>query len=273
MKKRALLIALLLIAAVPAFAAIQYEFRQSVRSEVQSVQSSDTSGIGLIDGDRSRIEYREGSAAPGTYLLTDPLQDMLFVVDPKQKSYIAVDLNSALTSIGQGKIEITDFKKSLVKLEDHPTIAGYPTDHYRLVTSYDAAMVIGELKIKQGVVTTIDKWTTSAFGDVAEMMLATGAGRTGDPSIDQLIDAETTAVKGFTLRQLTTIVTTIKDLPRQARSVVKVQPTRKQSSEFLVTSAKIVNAEPSLFKVPPGYRKVDQDHATAAVNLNLQPAQ
>jgi hypothetical protein len=134
-------------------------------------------------------------------------------------------------------------------------------------------MVIGELKIKQGVVTTIDKWTTSAFGDVAEMMLATGSGRTGDPSIDQLIDAETTAVKGFTLRQLTTIVTTIKDLPRQARSVVKVQPTRKQSSEFLVTSAKIVNADPSLFKVPAGYRKVDQDRATAAVNLNMQPAQ
>lgn len=273
MKKQTLLSAIVLIAAVPAFAAVEYEFRQSVRSEVQSVPSSDTAGKGTIDGDRSRLEFRGEANEPGPYMITDPLRNARYFVDPHDKTYVAVDLDSALSSIGQRRLEISNFKKELVKLEDHPTIAGYPTDHYRLVTTYDAAMSIGDLRIRQGVVTTMDKWTTSAFGDVGEMMLAAGTPRTGNPTIDQLIDAETSAVKGFTLRQLTTIVTTVKDLPREARSVVKVQPTRKQSSEFLVTSAKIVNADPSLFKVPADYRKVDPDRATPAVNLGMQPAQ
>jgi hypothetical protein len=273
MKKRALLIAIVLFAAVPAFAAIEYEFRQSVRSEVQSVPSSDAAGRGIIDGDRSRLEFRGETNALGPYMITDPLRKVRYFVDPDEKTYVAIDLDAALSSIGQRRLEISDFKKELVKLEDHPTIAGYPTDHYRLVTSYDAAMTIGDLRIRQGVVTTMDKWTTSAFGDVGEMLLAAGTPRTGNPTIDQLIDAEITAVKGFTLRQLTTIVTTVKDLPREARSVVKVQPTRKQSSEFLVIAAKIVNADPSLFKVPADYRKVDPGDATPVVNLSMQPAQ
>ena len=58
MKKNLPAIALLLLAmtAPAASAAIQYEFRQTTTSDVESIPSTDCVGRAIIDGDRSRIE-------------------------------------------------------------------------------------------------------------------------------------------------------------------------------------------------------------------------
>src|SRR3954452_22031410 len=72
MKKNLPLIALLLlvVTASSASAAIQYEFRQTTSSDLDTIPSTDCAGRAIIDGDRSRIEFVTGNAYPsGTYLI------------------------------------------------------------------------------------------------------------------------------------------------------------------------------------------------------------
>src|SRR5947209_2444564 len=72
MKKNLPLIALLLlvVTASSAPAAIQYEFRQTTSSDLDTIPSTDCAGRAIIDGDRSRIEFVTGNAyPPGTYLI------------------------------------------------------------------------------------------------------------------------------------------------------------------------------------------------------------
>lgn len=262
----------LLFAAASSFAAIEYEFRQMVRSDVQSVGSGDVYGKGVIDGDRSRIEFRSQDQKTTRYTISDGIRQVMLVVDPASKTYMEAPLEEVFKSLGGNRIEITNFKKEVTKLDDHPTIAGYPTDHYRLVTSYDATLTVGDLKLRQLVQTTIDKWVTSAFGDIGEMFLASSSMQTGNPAVDQLIEAETANVKGFALRQLMTVVTTSKDLPHDSRSVVKIKPTRRQSTEFLVSAVRLVTVDPAVFTVPADFKRVTPGElAAGSVGiLNMQ---
>src|SRR3954470_4442492 len=72
MKKNLPLIALflLVVTASSAPAAIQYEFRQTTSSDLDTIPSTDCAGRAIIDGDRSRIEFVTGNAYPaGTYLI------------------------------------------------------------------------------------------------------------------------------------------------------------------------------------------------------------
>src|SRR3954452_15481252 len=72
MKKNLPLIALflLVVTASSASAAIQYEFRQTTSSDLDTIPSTDCAGRAIIDGDRSRIEFVTGNAYPsGTYLI------------------------------------------------------------------------------------------------------------------------------------------------------------------------------------------------------------
>src|SRR5205814_6621174 len=94
------------------------------------------------------------------------------------------------------------------RLDDHPVFAGVPTDHYRLTLNYDITLMMGTIVLRQNVHTTVDKWTTVMFGDVSETFLANSSVRTGNPKLDEIIQLETTKIKGFPLRETTQIVTT-----------------------------------------------------------------
>ena len=65
-------------------------------------------------------------------------------------------------------------------MADQVNIAGFPTEHYRMVMSYDITVAFGSMPLTQTVKTTIDKWTTNAFGDVGDTFLASGALHTGN---------------------------------------------------------------------------------------------
>ena len=264
MKKNLPAIALLLlvITAPAASAAIQYEFRQSSSSDLESMPASDCVGRAIIDGDRSRVEFLSGNTyPPGTYIISTNGSRIMTFVDPSKKSFVEVNAASVATAIGARKISVTNKKIDLTKLPDQTMVAGFPTEHYRLVMSYDITVNFGTLPLTQTVNTTIDKWTTNAFGDVGDTFLASGALRTGNPDLDDLMSAENSNIKGFALKQTVNVTTINNRVPQNSASELKVNRTVTQTRELTVTSIQpAASISAATFIVPVTFHKAGPIH-------------
>ncbi len=280
MKKNLLAIALLLlvVTAPAASAAIQYEFRQTTSSDLESIPSTDCAGRAIIDGDRSRVEFVSGNAYPtGTYIIATNGSRMMTFVDPSKKTYVEVNAANVATGIGARKITVTNKKIDLTKMPDHPQVAGFPTEHYRLIMSYDITLAFGNLPLTQTVKTTIDKWTTSAFGDVGETFLAGGALHTGNPDLDDLISAENSNIKGFALKQIVNVTTINNRAKQNTESQLKVNHTVTQTRELLVTSIQpTATVGVATFVIPITFHKagpvVDDTQKAPMQVLSMEPA-
>jgi hypothetical protein len=282
--KRNLLALTLAIVAVPvaeqaAVAAVRYEFRQSMHSQIASMPSTEFGGEAIIDGDRSRVEFTSGTAYPsGSYLITTNGSRNMTFVDPDKKTYVEVNAGNVASAIGTSNIKIDNFKSDSQMLNDHPVIAEHGTDHYQMHIAYDITLTIGAMPIRQSVQTTIDKWVTKDFDDVTADYLATGGIRTGNPDLDQLIDLETTKVPGFALRQKVHVTTTAGVDPKrvEAGSKLKLERTQVTSKEMTISSIRKTIVGPGTFRVPPGYQKAnplrDDSQKTPVHELDFKPA-
>lgn len=258
--------------ASPVQAAVEYQFRQITRSDQVAVQASAVTGRAILDGENTRVDYVSGSSFDaGTYLIARRDQGKLLVVNPKDRTYSVTDLSSVATSIGNRGIRIQNLKTKLTKLDGNPIVAGLPTDHYRLEATYEMTVQFGELALTQNIQTIVEKWTTGAFGDAGQSSLIEGPLRTGNPEIDQLIEAETSKVSGLPLRQVVTINTTPSHV--RTNSQLKTSGRRRHISEMIVTSIQARDVEQSYFEVPAGFTKVQQvktgttDHAVETLSM------
>ncbi len=258
--RRVLVVIAILALAQSVSAAVQYEFRQTTHSDLDSMPSVDMTGRGVIDGDRSRVEFTSGNGyVPGTYVISNNGSKTLIFVDPARKTYVDINAAGVATTIGAAKISVTNKKVNLTQIDEHPMIAGLPTDHYRLTLDYDITLAFGNIPITQTVHEVIDKWVTQAFGNVAETFLATGSIKTGNPDLDEIITTENTKIKGFALKQTTQVETSARraEMPGSKLSDV-FRPTRTQIRELTITSIEPKASVPAdLFIVPATYRRPD----------------
>lgn len=256
--KRVLPVVLAAVVWVPAaFAAIEYDFHQINTSEIEQLPSGDLNGHAIIDGERWRVDFVGGTTyPPGTYVVSNNGSRTLLFVDPLSKSFTEVNVAAAAAYMGSSKITVDNAKCDIERLEDHPIIAGYPTDHYRMTVSYDMTVAMGALPVKQAVQTVVDEWTTSAFGEQASTFLSDRGTRTGNSTIDDLVDQENAKIKGLALKQRIEITTTNKN-SMPADSKLKINPTRKQIRDFVITSIHRMDAQASSFVVPAAYTKSD----------------
>jgi hypothetical protein len=259
-----------------ASAAVEYEFRQVTHSDLESVGAADFTGRAVIDGDRSRIDFLTGTGYPtGTYLISSNGSRSLTFVDPKKKSYLEVNAGTVATTLGSAKISITNKKVDFSMLDDHPIIAGLPTDHHRMSIRYDITLALGTLELKQQVNAVQDRYVTTAFGDVAETFLGATALKTGNPELDELVDLENRKVHGFTLRQVVSTTTT-NSRPGVPGSQLKIANTMTTTREITVTSISPRAAVPAaMFMVPVGYQKAEtmkDDSQKTPINvLSMEP--
>ena len=152
--KRILLAISLLLAVTGVQGAVQYEFRQIFHSDVDTMPSNDMAGRAVIDGDRFRVEFLSGTAFPaGSYMIGTNGARQQFWVDPSKKSYVEVNAAGVASALGSRHITIANKKVDLTPMPDHPIVAGLPTDHYRMVMSYEITVPFGQLQLKQNVTT------------------------------------------------------------------------------------------------------------------------
>ena len=213
----------LIFVALSAFPAVEYDFTQRMQSDVDRSRPSNLSGHAVIDGDRSRVDFTTGDLyPPGTYCISNNGSRTLIFIDPGMQSYTEVNSAALSAAIGQSNITMTNLKSNMQKLPDHPAIAGISTEHYRLSISFDMSVMFRSMPLKQAVTTEIDTWTTIEYGDVADTFLAASSLHTGNQQLDDLIDLQTTKLRGLPLKQVVKITTTSleKALPnsRLARS-------------------------------------------------------
>ena len=248
----------LILVALPAFPAVEYDFTQRTHSDIDQIRPTNLSGHAVIDGDRSRVDFLTGDLyPPNTYCISTNGSRTLKFVDPVMKSYTEVNSVALAAAIGQTNITVANLKSDLQKLDDHPRIAGTGTEHYRLTITFDMTVQIRTMPLRQSVKTEIDKWTAIEFGDIADTSLNASTIRTGNQQLDDVIDLEATKIKGFPLKQTVKITTT--NLQGVApNSKLAFNPVRTQTREMMVTSIKrMPTVDPSAFLLPASYRRND----------------
>ena len=128
--RRVMLGVAFVLAVQSASAAVEYEFRQISRSDLESVPPTDFTGRAIIDGDRSRVEFLSGTGyPPGTYLISNSASRSMIFVDPAKKAYLEINAGSVSNALGAAKLTIANKKVDLTQMEDHPVIAGLPTGY------------------------------------------------------------------------------------------------------------------------------------------------
>lgn len=260
--------ALLVCLASIASGAVAYEFRQTYRNDRQGGKAVESEGKGLIDGDRSRIEFTRGNVyPPGAFIISTRGASNVILANPETKSYSEMNLAALAARITAGEIEIRNIRTEVEQLPDHPSVSGFPTDHYRTETTYEITIRGSAIALTQNVHTVVEKWTTSAFGDVAGAFVDLDAFRTGNKEIDQILETELAKVKGLPLRTVTTVTTT------GAGNLARSAPKRVQVSEMLLSNVRIEAAPATAFAVPAGYTKAaGHDSQQSRVHmLSMEP--
>ena len=266
--KKTMLAALLTLLAQSVWAGVQYDFVQNTQSDIEQIPPTHLTGRAVIDGDRSRVDFVGGNIyAPGAYVVSTNGSRTLAFVDPVSKSYSLINAAAIANAYGSQNVTVTNLKTHLETLPDKPVIAGVPASHYMLTITYEMTVRYGPLPLQQSVREDIEKWTTTRFGDVVTNFFAGGSIRTGNAELDKVIDAETTLIKGFPLRQKTLITTTN---PRGTLpgTNIPLNNIRTQQSELQIQSIKPISAADSLFEIPASYQRVEN---AQQANLNRGP--
>ena len=233
-----------------ASAAVAYNFRQTHRSDRQSRPVAEAEGTGVIDGDRSRVEFTRGNIyPPGAFIISTRGANRVVMGNPATMTYAEMNLASLAGRIATGEVEIRNFKTQTEKLPDHPTVSGFPTDHFRTETTYEITVRGSAVVLTQNVHTVVEKWTTSAFGDVAGAFVDFETFRTGNPQMDELLESELSKIKGLPLRTLSTVTTT------GAGSLARAGSKRVQVSEILLSNVRVEPVTSAGFEIPPGFTK------------------
>ncbi len=260
-----------------ASAAIQYEFQQIARSDSSAQATTEFTGRAVIDGDRSRVDIVGGNAyPPGVYIISSNGSRTLTFVDPSKKAYAEVNAGGVAAALGASNLTIDNLTPTVNKLTDHPVYAGVPTDHYRLTITYDITLTMGTIVLKQNVRTTIDKWTTIMFGDVAETFLANSGVHTGNAKLDEIIMLETTKIKGFPLRETMETITTDArngNVDSELSRAGAYSRTKRQNHEMTITSIRQAETPANTFVVPASYKRADSDEKlskTQVQTLSMQ---
>lgn len=259
----------LILVTVHADAALRYEYRENLVAE-NRIKSTSLTARAVLDGERGRIDILTGDRyTPGTFILRDG-GTRLFIVEPDRKQYTEVQLPTGPNPEAAKRVTIENPKIAFTEVGAGPVIAGYPTRHYRLSTSYDMTVLLGSMTIRQRVEAVIDKWTTTAFDAVVAQYMDERDLLTGKPDLDALLEAEATKFKGLVLKQKTVITTTPEQ--RMKGSELKLPPSRQRIREMEVTRIEETQVPADLFSIPVGFKKADASTPATSVHyLTMEP--
>ena len=247
MKRTVFFALLLLLAAAVASAGVTYEFTMNVDGA-----GGGMAGTASADGPRSRAELTRGDGLlfeDGSVIVSADGGRTLHVLDPGARTYyrLSSDLFAKVGTLVKNmgsmlRISVSNPKVAVRSAGAGAPIEGYPTTRYEIDASYDLAMTVLGSQMKSRVVMRSEVWTTPRLAAAGSFIQESGI-RTGIEEIDALIASQAAGVKGFPLRQVTTMTTT------------QGKKTATQTSTFTVSKIREQALDASLFAVPAGYRE------------------
>jgi hypothetical protein len=203
-------------------------------------------------GDAGKVVFEQSGnpvMGQGTYLITKDGGKTMFLVNPKDKTYMQWDMESMLGFLG-GAMKMMHFTYSNPKVEklgEDPDglVAGIPTTHYRYRTSYTVSMSMMMIHKTTHTVKEEDIWAAPKLVEAAlGIWLRKTPPKTGNEELDNMMRAEMGKIQGFPLK--------IRTVSTQTDEKGKTETT---TTEMEVTELQIESVPASTFEIPADYKE------------------
>jgi hypothetical protein len=253
--KRVLTAVLFVLAAQSAFAGLTYK----VESVSSGIRAGTMSGVAEVEGKNFRfnVDKGDGMVFPdSSFVISQNGGRTVTVVDATAKTYYQIDVDQISGGMGgvlqqmggMVKFNIDNPKVNVRDLGPGEKIEGYPTQRKAIDTSYDINIEVMGNKISMGVVMSTESWVTDQISLDFASFLQTGEFHTGFDAVDKLtaaLAAQSKAMNGFPLRQVTTVKVSQNGKPMEMKTTTTISGIAKKTFDA---------AE---FTVPAGFQKTD----------------
>lgn len=204
----------------------------------------------------------EAQSDKSSYVLVNPTTKSLSMVMPSSKQYVEIKLADsttqalgAMASVMGTTTLISDIQVSGTSIGSGGTVNGYPTNRYRITTSY--AEAIGNAEGQRKAKLVEEFWVTNQLKDIPDPMEAftrAFGGQNGMPQIGGTMselmrkrgDAQRKLFTGLPLKSVTISTYTERD-----------GTTTQDTTTTEIQDLKRVDLDPSMFTVPADYAKLD----------------
>jgi hypothetical protein len=236
---------LLIMHAFAASAGTSYQLTSTTTGTV----SSTLAGEVKVEGSSMRMDVRRGDGMlfrNGSIVLSRDGGRTLAVYDPAKRTFYELSLDQLVASTGAAmkvggmEIEVRDPKVKVIDAGAGGVLEALSTRRVRVESSYTVDLGVAVMQ----VATTSESWLTDRLPASLASFLQQTAALTGIPSVDKLLAAQTAAMKGFPLKQVTTM-----RIGTGGRTITSVTTTTVTAIRNRVIPAAELAA-------PVGYRKV-----------------
>lgn len=252
-----LLTLLAVLAAVPAWAGVHYKAQTVLSGD----QQSRTAVEAWVDGEKTKVVFIESDQPmmeENSYLVSTDGGKTLFLVNPKEKTYMEWDLEGMLAAFGsvmdsmQGlmSMEFSDVQVEKLSEESGGQVLGYSTTHRQYRTSYTMSIKVMGLKRQSTTDMVQDIWTTDAFGDPGfGVWLRNEPPKTGIEGLDEVIASEMEKVDGLPLKSVVRSTTVGQKGKRETTTTTETEVT-------MIEETAIAD---STFEIPADYTKQEME--------------
>jgi hypothetical protein len=190
--------------------------------------------------------------AEGSYWLYKSASEMIYIVNPKEKTYMELSVQN-LAQMGGAVSQVVKMTVSNPVVNVTPltaeVVSSYACDHMRISSSYDLETKIAIMKTKSHIEHVQELWATEAvqMKDLAGSFQSKSV-QTGISDLDALIQKQMVSQKnmGFIIRSLTT--------QKTANQKGQTETTVTEMNAYDISTKTLNN---DLFKIPDGYQKKD----------------
>ena len=247
-----LCVILLLTVSSSAFAGLTYK----TQSSTTGMQNINIVGTVSVDGPRMRLDVAKGDNLmfkDNAIILSNDGGRTMSVYDPAAKTYFELQLQDLIGNTSTMLKNLGDMVKfsfdnpqvSVRDAGDGGTIEGFPTHKYVLDASYDMNIDAMGQKVTTHMTMNTETWSTEQLSSEMTSFLQMRGIRTGIAGIDKLIEAQSTSMHGFPLKQVSTV------------HVTQGANDMAMTTTSTVTEVVKKSIDASNFAAPAGYSKVD----------------
>lgn len=244
-----LLLCAAIFCATPALAGITYRFE----STTTGTAGGNLSAIAKVEGASMRLDFLSGDGvlfkdkaiavsrdAGGTFNVTNPESKTYYILSSADLGGLA----SILRQFGRlVKISIENQKVSVRDGGNGGVIEGYPTRRKVVDASYDIVIDAMGQKIRIRNTSRSEHWLTDRIDATAGAFFQGSSTKTGIDALDKLLAAQLAGLKGFPLKQVTTMRMKMNAQDMTSTTTVTVRGIR--NATFAATE----------FAIPAGYVK------------------
>lgn len=213
-------------------------------------------GTVKADDGKARIDVASGDGllfGNNSVVLSSAVSPSVTVIDPAKKTFYELDVANLLArssgALSQlGNLVKVDARNPRVVVRDAGAaglMQGYAVRRSHVVSSFDLIVNAFGEKSPARVEVNTDIWTTDKLPAAFANVLLTSKLKTGIAAIDRLIEAQTSSLHGFPLKQVTTTRVTLRG------------STTTSTTTSTVSAIRQTALAPSEFALPRGFRKVE----------------